>query len=1035
METMIIEASAVQTSGLPVELHQEPIIYEKDPSPEHGSSPNSQPNVVCETSFSPKDGVPNQSDSLQNMVCVPKDGPENAAARRVQTSLNSQSSQSNLNADFQNTLCNIKSELVPSISPANVIHEFKPQVIHDQGQHLHVPSGLHPSETLQAIHSITSQFEESENEEAPSYCDMKPLGGENLPTMLTEYSVGRVDGEVFDVKQAILAELTPQAETVDVDLSRDILNDPGDSKDSEVALAHTGHIYADLKPMVLEYHAPSVEIEPDSEIRSHSHMNVGFQFDTKVEEQFSGSDSGSTLTGSPDVPVSRGSIDVPVNQNDAVAPRSTSSNESMVAMPACNLSKPHHVHFATNQVQENHDSGTNASESGGLVQQFRDITGHNQQPETIMLGPAEMLATILDLNSHEVEERVIKHNKSLKLKKFKKKSVEMNLACEWEECEEVSNDLNQFINHITAHIGSNLEDYAEEPDLMACNWRHCGYETQRGIRDILRHVYFHAFHVKLKCLGIQMIIDNNLHACRTDGSSRNLIPELPESLICGWVHCGHVCENAEYFYRHVDMHADSAPLDNFKCFWEGCTVKVRNRTRLRDHLRSHTQEKVIACPTCGGLFSNRCKFSDHLRRQGPMDTLCFQCSHCNKKYTTERLLRDHMRVHVNHYKCPFCDMTCPNPSTLNAHIKYRHSDEKPYECERCQHKTKSAGDLRRHMEVHNEKKMFKCEFPGCDYSHKTFHGVSYHYRLLHQTPKKYLCHMCPATFERGSNLTKHLKRTHRFRWPSGHSRFRYRQQEDGTMGLQMVRYESVELATHILDKDGEHVHAAPREGHSAGFNSVPAYQSDATETPIVNDSDKPSNADADKSADTPADVFLTEADLSYNLEMLGDVALHEPEFSCSAENSPVKAKRKAKRVGNGPAKSARMSDLPSPIHGSAFQPNVAVHHEAASKIITLSSNLSTSPEKSYELTSAQNDNNKTPEKEPASGELHPESDSQRHTNSRPWKVTFNNSPRKRGRSAGRSQAANKQSVEGTPACQAKQKSARSPRLKRAKRLS
>jgi hypothetical protein len=47
-------------------------------------------------------------------------------------------------------------------------------------------------------------------------------------------------------------------------------------------------------------------------------------------------------------------------------------------------------------------------------------------------------------------------------------------------------------------------------------------------------------------------------------------------------------------------------------------------------------------------------------------------------------------------------------------------------------RTKSAGDLRRHMEVHNEKKMFNCEFPGCDYSHKTFNGVSYHYRLLHQ---------------------------------------------------------------------------------------------------------------------------------------------------------------------------------------------------------------------------------------------------------------------------------------------------------------
>lgn len=32
-------------------------------------------------------------------------------------------------------------------------------------------------------------------------------------------------------------------------------------------------------------------------------------------------------------------------------------------------------------------------------------------------------------------------------------------------------------------------------------------------------------------------------------------------------------------------------------------------------MRSHTQEKLVACPTCGGMFANNTKFFDHIRRQ------------------------------------------------------------------------------------------------------------------------------------------------------------------------------------------------------------------------------------------------------------------------------------------------------------------------------------------------------------------------------------------------------------------------------------
>lgn len=50
-----------------------------------------------------------------------------------------------------------------------------------------------------------------------------------------------------------------------------------------------------------------------------------------------------------------------------------------------------------------------------------------------------------------------------------------------------------------------------------------------------------------------------------------------------------------------------------------CDCSFKGRCKLREHLRSHTQEKVVACPTCGGMFANNTKFFDHIRRQTALD--------------------------------------------------------------------------------------------------------------------------------------------------------------------------------------------------------------------------------------------------------------------------------------------------------------------------------------------------------------------------------------------------------------------------------
>ncbi|XP_019365937.1 PREDICTED: histone H4 transcription factor isoform X2 [Gavialis gangeticus] len=239
-----------------------------------------------------------------------------------------------------------------------------------------------------------------------------------------------------------------------------------------------------------------------------------------------------------------------------------------------------------------------------------------------------------------------------------------------------------------------------------------------------------------------------------------------------------------------------------------CDCTFKGRCKLREHLRSHTQEKVVACPTCGGMFANNTKFFDHIRRQTTLDQQRFQCSHCSKRFATERLLRDHMRHHVNHYKCPLCDMTCPLPSSLRNHMRFRHSEERPFKCDNCDYSCKNLIGLRKHLDTHSKEPAYRCEFEGCSFSARSLCSIKLHYRKVHEgdSEPRYKCHVCDKCFTRGNNLTVHLRKKHQFKWPSGHPRFRYKEHEDGYMRLQLVRYESVELTEQLLkeqEKQGE----------------------------------------------------------------------------------------------------------------------------------------------------------------------------------------------------------------------------------------
>ncbi|XP_059344238.1 histone H4 transcription factor isoform X2 [Ammospiza nelsoni] len=341
------------------------------------------------------------------------------------------------------------------------------------------------------------------------------------------------------------------------------------------------------------------------------------------------------------------------------------------------------------------------------------------------------------------------------------------LQCEWQQCSFVASGMEEFCAHVAQHLQQHLPgsggpsadmDPLEE---YTCLWQDCGFCSPASSAELVRHVYFHCYHTKLKQWGLRALQGQaELSHCQLDFQSHNIIPEIQESFLCLWEYCERSFDNPEWFYRHVEDHSFCS-----------------------EYKAAGKENHVLLC----GWKEQR-----------------FQCSHCSKRFATERLLRDHMRNHVNHYKCPLCDMTCPLPSSLRNHIRFRHSEERPFKCDYCDYSCKNLIDLRKHLDTHSKEPAYRCEFEACSFSARSLCSIKLHYRRVHEgdSEPRYKCHVCDKCFTRGNNLTVHLRKKHQFKWPSGHPRFRYREHEDGYMRLQLVRYESVELTEQLL-KDRE----------------------------------------------------------------------------------------------------------------------------------------------------------------------------------------------------------------------------------------
>uniref|UniRef100_A0A8C1CJS5 Myoneurin n=1 Tax=Cyprinus carpio carpio TaxID=630221 RepID=A0A8C1CJS5_CYPCA len=189
--------------------------------------------------------------------------------------------------------------------------------------------------------------------------------------------------------------------------------------------------------------------------------------------------------------------------------------------------------------------------------------------------------------------------------------------------------------------------------------------------------------------------------------------------------CGNLFSEMSSLRRHMRIHKGLKP---YQC--QLCTRSFRQGNQLKTHMRIHTGEKPFNCTSCEARFAQKCQLVYHCRMHHGEEKP-HKCDFCGAAFATSSNLKIHIRKHSGEkpYECGECGKRFTQASTLMYH-KRRHTGEKPYICDTCgmafavsssliAHTRKhtgvtpyicldcgkpciTAGELRKHMDIHND---------------------------------------------------------------------------------------------------------------------------------------------------------------------------------------------------------------------------------------------------------------------------------------------------------------------------------------------
>lgn len=211
---------------------------------------------------------------------------------------------------------------------------------------------------------------------------------------------------------------------------------------------------------------------------------------------------------------------------------------------------------------------------------------------------------------------------------------------------------------------------------------------------------------------------------------------------------------------------------NFTCSF--CSIRTKSQPELNDHLIALHCDLVFCCDLCKNykprddlithmtehaLTSLQIELPKNNTKTTNSDKLQFQCSKCEKQFTSPSGLKYHMNANhalIKHFPCDQCHHVFPCKRVLLNHFRSVHSKDKPFKCNECGKHFKTDSTLYAHRKTHSKDSPHKCF--DCGKGFKFKHHLESHALQHNKTKDKtFECGFCQKKFGALNNLTKHRK--------------------------------------------------------------------------------------------------------------------------------------------------------------------------------------------------------------------------------------------------------------------------------------
>ncbi|NXR72820.1 SNAI2 protein, partial [Pycnonotus jocosus] len=142
------------------------------------------------------------------------------------------------------------------------------------------------------------------------------------------------------------------------------------------------------------------------------------------------------------------------------------------------------------------------------------------------------------------------------------------------------------------------------------------------------------------------------------------------------------------------------------------------------------EAEKFQCTLCNKTYSTFSGLAKHKQLHcDAQSRKSFSCKYCDKEYVSLGALKMHIRTHTLPCVCKICGKAFSRPWLLQGHIR-THTGEKPFSCPHCNRAFADRSNLRAHLQTHSDVKKYQCK--NCS---KTFSRMS----LLHKHEESGCC--------------------------------------------------------------------------------------------------------------------------------------------------------------------------------------------------------------------------------------------------------------------------------------------------------